>query len=241
MKKLKVLIITNYGYHFSDLQNFPSPQSLSCLTTIRLQHVSVSSICTPILELTNLRKLSLIMCRIGNGFNEFMPNKLTSTLSEIDIDSCDDLLTFPSMFCNLIGLRKLSITNCHELSSLTEGFRNLTNLEVLRLASCLNLIELPESMGSMQKLRDLDLTDCLSLKKLPEDIGYLSGLRMIHMRGCTKLHEIPLSINDLNSLEVVCDLEIKVLWTEFTKVKVQVVEEDTLATLLKIIERDMHV
>ncbi|XP_023731131.1 probable disease resistance protein At5g66900 isoform X2 [Lactuca sativa] len=241
MKKLKVLIITNYGYNFSDLQNFPSPQSLSCLTTIRLEHVSISSISTSILGLENLRKMSLIMCKIGDSFDEYIPNKLTTTLSEMEIDSCDDLITFPSMFCNLVNLRKLIITNCHELSSLTEGFGNLTNLEVLRLASCSDLKELPESMRNMQKMRVIDLSDCLRLKKLPWEIGELSSLRMIHMRGCTGLHELPLSFNDLGSLEVVCDEEIAMLWRDFKDVNVQLVEEDRIATLSKIIQRDVHV
>ncbi|CAI9304453.1 unnamed protein product [Lactuca saligna] len=227
MKKLKVLIITNYGYNFSDLQNFPLPQSLSYLTTIRLEHVSISSISTSILGLKNLQKMSVIMCKIGDSFNEYITNKLTTTLSEIDIDSCDDLITFPSMLCNTINLRKLIITNCHELSSLTEGFRNLK--------------ELPESMRNMHKLRVIDLSDCLHLNKLPWEIGELSSLGMIHMRGCTGLHELPLSFNDLGSLEVVCDEEIAMLWRDFKDVEVQLVEEDRIATLSKIILRDVHV
>ncbi|KAJ0817437.1 putative leucine-rich repeat domain superfamily, winged helix-like DNA-binding domain superfamily [Helianthus annuus] len=67
MKKLKVLIITNYGYYFSEIQNFSEPQYLSGLTRIRLDHVSISSISTTILKLENLQKLSLIMCKIGKS------------------------------------------------------------------------------------------------------------------------------------------------------------------------------
>ena len=64
---------------------------------------------------------------------------------------------------------------------------------------------------------------------------------MIHMRGCTGLHELPLSFNDLGSLEVVCDEEIAMLWRDFKDVNVQLVEEDRIATLSKIIQRDVHV
>lgn len=239
MKRLKVLIITNYGYNFSELQNFPSPKTLAGLTSIRLDHISISSISTSILKLENLKKLSLIMCKVGNSFNESTdrnPNKLTSLL-EIDIDSCDDLVTFPAMFCNLVRLKKLSITSCHELTSLTEGFGNLINLEVLRLASCSRLTNLPEVMSSLKKLRIIDLSNCLSLCKLPEQIGELGSLQTILVSGCTGLQELPESLKNLHPLKVVCDEEISSLWTGFTNVEVKVVKEDTLGTFFKIFSR----
>ncbi|GJZ06504.1 probable disease resistance protein [Tanacetum coccineum] len=73
IKRLKVLIITNYGSDISELENFPAPKRLAGLISIRLDHVSLSSISTSILELVNLQKLSLIMCKIGNSFNEGYP------------------------------------------------------------------------------------------------------------------------------------------------------------------------
>ena len=240
MESLKVLIVTNYGYYFSDLQNFPAPQYLSSLTRIRLEHVSISSISTSLLELVNLRKLSLIMCKIGNSFNECIPNKLPNLL-EIEIDSCDDLVMFPSMLCNLVRLKKLSITNCLELVSLSDEFENLTNLEVLRLASCSYLKDLPESMRNLHKLSIIDISHCLHLRALPTQIGEWVSLRTIHMRGCTGLHDLPSSVKDLCPLEVVCDEEISLLWSHLPDVKVQVVEEDRWSTILKIIPRGMHV
>ncbi|KAL4584004.1 hypothetical protein LXL04_008592 [Taraxacum kok-saghyz] len=174
------------------------------------------------------------MCKIGNSFSEHTPNKL-QTLVEIDIDSCDDLITFPAMLCKLAGLRKLSVTNCLELSSLSEGFgKSLTNLEVLRLASCSKLATLPESIGNMHKLKVIDLTDCLNLQELPADIGELGCLRMIHMRGCTGLSVLPSSVKELSPLEVVCNEEISFLWKGMTNVVVQLVEEDKLTTFWRI-------
>nr|GEW39567.1 probable disease resistance protein At5g66900 [Tanacetum cinerariifolium] len=237
MDKLKVLIITNYGYRFSELENFPAAQHLSCLTTIRLDHISISSIITSILELKNLQKLSLIMCKIGDSFNErrFVNRNKLSSLLELDIDSCDDLVTFPVMLCNLVHLTKLSITNCHYLTSVSEEFGNLTNLEVLRLASCSILITLPLSFKNLKKLKILDISDCLSLRKLPVEIGELGCLRTIHMRGCMGLDELPSSVENLSPLEVVCDKEISLLWSNHPDVKLREVEEDKLGTLMKII------
>lgn len=234
MQRLKVLIITNYGYYFSELHNFP-PQALQCLTSIRLEHVSISSIATSITELVNLKKLSLIMCEMGNSFNECTPNKLPNLL-EIEMESCGDLVTFPALFCNLPRLKKLSITNCLELISLSEGLGNLRNLEVLRLASCSNLRDLPESMRNFHKLHTIDLNYCLHVSALPAQIGELGRLKTIHMIGCTGVEELPSSVKDLRSLKVVCDEEIhKKLWNHLMEDKVQVVEEDRLSTLLKII------
>ncbi|KAI3755049.1 hypothetical protein L1987_54842 [Smallanthus sonchifolius] len=238
MKGLKVLIITNYGHSFSEIQNFPAPQYLSGLTRIRLDHVSISSISTTILMLENLQKLSLIMCKIGNSFNEGIPSKLTS-LSEIDIDSCDDLVTFPAVLCNSVGLKKLSITNCHDLTSLSEEFGKLSNLEVLLVASCSRFKTLPESVTNLKKLRIIDLSHCLSLHELPQHMGELGCLETIDARGWTGLHEngLPKSIKDFNNVKVFCDEETFHLWSDFHSVRVQVVQEDALDTLNKIISR----
>ncbi|CAH1443676.1 unnamed protein product [Lactuca virosa] len=138
-------------------------------------------------------------------------------------------------------MKKLKGSNHNKLRFAYRRIWESDEFGSLRLASCSNLKELPESMRNMQKLRVMDLSDCLHLKKLPWEIGELSSLRMIHMRGCTGLHELPLSFNDLGSLEVVCDEEIAVLWRDFKDVKVQLVEEDRIATLSKIIQRDVHV
>ncbi|KAJ0442226.1 putative powdery mildew resistance protein, RPW8 [Helianthus annuus] len=242
MESLTVLVVTNYGYYFSDLHNFPAPQYLSSLTSIRLEHVSISSISASILGLVNLQRLSLIMCKVGNAFDETnlkIPNKFPSLL-ELDIDSCDDFVTFPTMLCNLVRLKKLSITNCHELSSLSEGFGNLTNLEVLRLVSCSNLKSLPETMSNLQKLSVVDLSHCLHVCNLPTHIDELGSLRTIHTRGCTGLHELPVSVKDLCPLEVICDEETSLLWSHLKGVKVQVIEEDRFSTFLKIVPREMH-
>ncbi|KAF5814173.1 putative powdery mildew resistance protein, RPW8 [Helianthus annuus] len=236
MKSLKVLIITNYGYDCFEIQNLPKPRYLSGLTRIRLDHVSISSIIsTTILMLENLKKLSLIMCKIGNSFNQGTPNKLTS-LCEIDIDSCDDLLTFPTMLCNVVSLKKLRITNCHELTLFSEEFGSLLNLEVLRVASCTKLIALPESMRNLKKLRIIDLSDCLNLKELPLHIGELGSLQTIDVTGCEGLRDqLPKSLQDFDKVKVkvVCDEETSKVLTDFKNVKV--VEKDPVDILRKII------
>ncbi|KAJ0626495.1 putative leucine-rich repeat domain superfamily [Helianthus annuus] len=134
------------------------------------------------------------------------------------------------MLCNLVGLQKLSITNCHELTSLSEEFGNLSSLEVLRLASCSKLQILPESMRNLKKLRMIDLSHCLNLRNLPLHIG---SLQSIDVRGCTELHELP----KFDKVKVVCDEEVSHRWSDLKNVKVEVVEEDALDTLYKIMPK----
>eukprot|EP00261_Vitis_vinifera_P021431 XP_010652665.1 PREDICTED: probable disease resistance protein At5g66900 isoform X2 [Vitis vinifera] len=220
MDELKVLVVTNYGFCTAELTNFSVLGSLSNLKRIRLEKVSIPTLCKTSIELKNLEKLSLVMChKIGLAFAsstiqipEMLPN-----LREINIDYCNDLVELPEGFCDLIQLNKLSISNCHKLSSLPEGIGKLTNLEVLRVSSCTLVSKLPDSMGSLHKLRVLDITGCLLIRKMPKQIGELRSLREFHMRRCQCLCELPSSVTDLVDLKrVICDEETAQLWECFT-------------------------
>jgi hypothetical protein len=87
MTNLKVLIITNYnGFHFAELENFEILRCLPKLRRIRLQQVSVPSLC----KLNNLQKLSLYNCKRRLDFqsdtvsiSEVLPN-----LEELSVDYC---------------------------------------------------------------------------------------------------------------------------------------------------------
>ncbi|MED6172459.1 hypothetical protein PIB30_050279 [Stylosanthes scabra] len=214
MNKLKVLIVTNYGFHRSEVNNFEMLSDLSDLRRIRLEKVSVPSFCI----LKSLVKLSLYMCNTSQAFgnscipiSEAMPN-----LVELSIDYCKDLEKLPEGVCNITPLKKLSITNCHNLSTLPKDTANLKNLEVLRLSSCSDLEELPDGIGRLCNLRCLDVSDCVSLSKLPEDIGDLQNLEKLYMKGCSMLSEVPYSVmnfeNAKHEIIVLCDEERAALW-----------------------------
>uniref|UniRef100_A0A7N2MIC0 NB-ARC domain-containing protein n=1 Tax=Quercus lobata TaxID=97700 RepID=A0A7N2MIC0_QUELO len=172
MDNLKVLIITNYGFFPTELRNFQLLKSLPNLKTIRLEKLSIPSLCKAPVLLKTLKKISLFRCNIGQAFgnctiqvSDALPN-----LTEINIDYCNDLVELPAMLCDVILLKKLIITNCCQLSSLPKGIGKLVNLEVLSLRSCTDSSELPESIKSLNKLRLLDISDCLSITHLPKEI-----------------------------------------------------------------------
>lgn len=233
MEKLKVLIVTNYGFLPAELNNFLLLGSLSNLKRIRFERVSIPSISKDPVLLESLKKISLFMCKIGEAFSncsvqllDLLPNVV-----EMNIDYCNDLVVLPAMLCDLISLKKLSITNSHKLSALPEEIGKLVNLEVLRLRSCTDLSELPDSIESLKKLTFLDISDCFSIKELPEHIGQLRSLETLNMRQCSRLQELPASVFDLEQLKVViCDEETKVLWEPFSPVlkniHIRVVKDD---------------
>ena len=217
MRKLKVMIVTNYGICHSELNNFEQLGSLSNLKRIRLEKVSVPFLC----ELKNLQKLSLYMCNVHQALQNctVQISDVMPSLVEMNIDYCNDLLALPSGLCYITPLRKISITNCHNFSALPQDMGNMKNLEVLRLNSCTGLVEIPDSISRLSKLRLLDISDCISLGKLPEDIGELSKLRRLSMRGCKRLEDLPFSVMNFEHLQhemrVICDEETESLWEDF--------------------------
>ncbi|XP_050388140.1 probable disease resistance protein At5g66900 [Argentina anserina] len=213
--KLKVLVVTNYGFSPADLSNIALLGSLSHLKRVRLERVSLNSIAKNPIQLVCLKKIALFMCTIGKAFSDdsIQISYAFPNLEELSIDYCNDLVEMPAGLCDLIHLRKLSVTNSHKLLVLPEELGKLENLELLRLRSCTDLEQLPGSSRNLKKLIFLDISYCFSIKELPEDIGEMSSLRKLNMRECSRLQEVPISVLDLELLEeVVCDDETCNLW-----------------------------
>ena len=110
MDNLKVLIITNYGFLPTELRNFQLLKSLPNLKTIRLEKVSILSLCKAPVLLKSLKKISLFRCNIGQAFgnctiqvSDALPN-----LTEINIDYCNDLVELPLVLCDVILLKNSS-------------------------------------------------------------------------------------------------------------------------------------
>nr|ACD76093.1 VRP1-1 [Vitis hybrid cultivar] len=230
MDNLKVLIVTNYGSSAAELINFSVLGSLSRLKRIRLEQVSIPTLCDTMVELKNVEKISLVMCKINQAFNScaIQISNMLPNLMEINISYCSDLVGLPEGLCDLVHLKKLSISNCHKLSALPGGIGRLENLEVLRLHACTKLLGLPDSIGGLHKLTVLDITGCLRMAKLPKQMGKLCSLRKLYMRRCSGLRELPPSIMDLKQLKkVICDIETAELWEEhhFTNLKITIPEE----------------
>ncbi|KAK0605991.1 hypothetical protein LWI29_032922 [Acer saccharum] len=231
MGKLKVLIVTNYGFLPAKLSNFSflGSHSISNLKRIRLEHVSIPSFGV---QVSNLQKISLVLCNVGQAFKKsnFRISDAFPNLLEFEIDYCNDLEELPDGLCDIVSLKKLSITNCHKLSTLPEDIANLVNLEELRLASCTELSELPEMVTELSNLKLLDISECLSISELPTQFGKLRSLETLCMRGCCSC-ELPTSVIDLQKLNLVkCDEETALEWEPYkcylSNLEVEVLKDD---------------
>ncbi|XP_076896631.1 putative disease resistance protein At5g66900 [Bidens hawaiensis] len=237
MSELKVLIVTGYGVYPTQLNNLQVLEYLSKLHRIRFKYVSVSPFIQAIFTLKTLKKITFVMCKIGDalssGTTEY-PYTLEN-LKYLEIDLCYDLKELPAGLCSSVRLQKLVITNCQELDSLPKDLGNLSDLEILSLHCCTKLKALPESVRSLRKLRVLDVSDCSDITALPEQIGELSSLKAIDISGCEGLKMLPESLAGLEKLKnVTCDEERSYLWKNIEshpgKVKINFVEEDRSET-----------
>ncbi|PHT56936.1 hypothetical protein CQW23_05422 [Capsicum baccatum] len=238
MNQLKTLVVTNNSFFPATLNNFQLCSLLN-LKRINLERISVTSIFTANLQLPNLRKISLIMCEIGEAFENSAAKipHMWPKLVEMNIEHCNDLVEVPAEICDLVHLKKLSICYCHELVALPEELGKLSNLEVLRLHSCTKLAELPESIVKLNELEFLDVYDCVEMDYLPMEMDQLSSLKTICMGSRLGFSELPNSVLKLVKLEdVVCDEETASLW-EFYKeylrnLRITVIKEDINLNLL---------
>ncbi|XP_016469732.1 putative disease resistance protein At5g66900 [Nicotiana tabacum] len=238
MSQLKTLIVTNNCFFPAKLNNFQLCSLLN-LKRISLERLSVTSIFTANLQLPNLRKISFIMCEIGEAFENSAANMfyIWPKLVEMNIEYCNDLVEVPTEICDLVDLKKLSICYCHELVSLPEELGKLTNLEVLRLHSCTKLSELPMSVVKLNRLGFLDVYDCVELDFLPTEMDQLCSLRTICMGSRLGFTELPNSVLRLVKLEdVVCDEETASLWEHYKErlrnLRITVIKEDINLNLL---------
>ncbi|XP_016510128.1 putative disease resistance protein At5g66900 [Nicotiana tabacum] len=238
MSQLKTLIVTNNCFFPAKLNNFQLCSLLN-LKRISLDRISVTSIFRANLQLPNLRKISFIMCEIGEAFENPAANMsyMWPKLVEMNIEYCNDLVEVPAEICDLVDLKKLSICYCHELVALPKELGKLTNLEVLRLHSCTNLSELPKSVVKLNRLGFLDVYDCVELDFLPAEMDQLCSLRTICMGSRLGFTELPNSVLRLVKLEdVACDEETASLWEYYKEhmrnLRITVIKEDINLNLL---------
>lgn len=217
MPKLRALIIINYGTTEATLLNSSVFTNLMNLRSLWLEKVLVPELSNTTAPLRNLRKLSMVLCKVNNGFNPSVLDlpQIFPRLTELVIDHCDDLVKLPVSICKVNSLQCLSITNCHRLSELPAGFGLLKELQILRLYACLGLKVLPPSIGELIRLKYLDISQCVNLRSLPREIGRLASLEIIDMRECPQIVNLPSPavLLNLKSLHrVTCDDEVSRDW-----------------------------
>lgn len=232
MPKLRALIVINHSTSNAELRNFSVFSSLTKLRSLWLERVSVPPLSETTVSLYNMRKVSLVLCKINNSLDPSTVDlpQIFPCLSELTIDHCDDLFELPLSICRVGSLKNLSITNCHSLQMLPANLHKLSSLEILRMYACPNLRMLPQEICQLGRLKYLDISQCVNLTRLPEDIGNLGTLEKIDMRECEQIRRVPKSASSIKSLKtVICDDELSFWWEDVVKprkdVQVQVADK----------------
>jgi len=229
MHKLEVLFIFNHNARRAALKGTSVLSSLTQLKVVQLEGVTVPLLQEYCQPRQQLQKLSLILCKGFEGFENMTPlHNLFPCLLELTIDHCSNLTKLPASIYQMASLKRLSVTNCHQLEELLDGIENLSSLERLRLSACLKLKELPNSVCKLGKLQVLDISLCQCIEQLPDELGQLSSLKILDMRECSKVKQVPRSAGGIRSLgRVICDDKIQRQWSKIIgSVKVEVAEEN---------------
>ncbi|GLJ19832.1 hypothetical protein SUGI_0359430 [Cryptomeria japonica] len=172
MKKLKFLMVYNYGTKRATVKGLETLSSLTQLKSVRLEKVIATAVLKQRKALQNLEKLSLSLCEGFKNSSAFNNTKL----HDFNMDHCSDLEELPPNICYMPSAHMWSITNCHQVQKLPYDLGNLSSLRVLRLSALPGLKELPSSIGNLGWLEYLDISVCVGLKELPEEIGQLKNL-----------------------------------------------------------------
>ncbi|XP_059071826.1 probable disease resistance protein At4g33300 [Cryptomeria japonica] len=209
MKKLKFLMVFNYGTKRATIKGLDVLSSLTQLKSVRLQRLIASPVLKQSKEISSLEKLCLSLCE---GF-EYVSTFNSIKLRDFNLDHCSSLEEVPLSFCYMPSAQMWSISNCHLLKMLPDDLGNMNSLRMLRLSALPGLKELPASIGKLERLECLDISSCEGLRGLPEEIGQLKKLTDFYMRDCSRLMSLPRAVCELTSLNlVICDEKIGKQW-----------------------------
>lgn len=220
MPKLRALVLINYNTKTAELHNLSVLGTLSSLRSLWFEKVTIPQLPkTAILPLTNLRKISLLLCKINlKDESELDLSHLFPNLTELTMDHCIDMIKLPSSICQVQTLKSLSITSCESLEELPLNFGKLNFLKILRLYACPKLKILPFGIKNLVRLEHINISQCVNLHCLNEEIGGCVSLKEIDMRECPQIKRLPRSLMGLRSLRrVICDEEVSWQWREMER------------------------
>ncbi|OAY44869.1 putative disease resistance RPP13-like protein 1 [Manihot esculenta] len=114
-----------------------------------------------------------------------------SQLTQLRIDNCHDLESFPERELSIPTLISLKISYCGSLRSLTNHMQNLQCLQSLQIHCC-NQFELFPEMGlANPKLFSLKIMFCENLRSLPSQMQNLTSLRYLEIWNCGAMPTFP--------------------------------------------------
>ncbi|KAL6311802.1 hypothetical protein AAG906_020912 [Vitis piasezkii] len=160
------------------------------LTRLSIRESCDSLTSFPLAFFTKLEYFHITNC--GNLESLYIPDGLhhvdLTSLQDLWIYSCPNLVSFPRGGLPTPNLRWLGIYNCEKLKSLPQGMHTLlTSLQYLHISSCPEIDSFPEG-GLPTNLSELDIGNCNKLLACRMEWGLqtLPFLRTLGIEGCEK-------------------------------------------------------
>ncbi|GLT31973.1 hypothetical protein SLA2020_066700 [Shorea laevis] len=190
LNRLKRLSIGSFS---KEMEEFPDLTAINTsLEELTLKNWRTSQLLHQIQHLTAIKELS-----IQALFNEeeapWHGLEKFSSLTELHISGCEDLISLSKGLKKLPHLTTLRISDCHNLISLPEELFELPQLKTLIIFSCDDLISFPEDLKDLHSLVHLIILRCPKLRSFPGEIlGCLTSLKILGIGGFSEeLEEFP--------------------------------------------------
>ncbi|KAL6653294.1 hypothetical protein ACP70R_008872 [Stipagrostis hirtigluma subsp. patula] len=195
-------------------------KNASYLRSMTVKYVYTKVVPTPILQITNLRYLSisglkfetipeaisgissLQVLRMNCPSLHELPNSIgkLKMLRTLNLSGCAELMILPDSIGDCHMISSLDFCYCEKLTTLPNSISKNQNLRVLRLGLT-KIKRLPPGITTLGNLECLDLWLCHELVELPEGIQNLKKLEILNLDGCNGLKSMPAGIGQLSRLQ----------------------------------------
>ncbi|WCJ38138.1 Leucine-rich repeat receptor-like protein kinase family protein [Euphorbia peplus] len=124
-------------------------------------------------------------------------------VTEINIQSIDIALPFPSNFSSLLHLQKLTLSSVNLTGIISSDIGDCSELTLLDVSSNSLGGTIPETLGKLQNLQDLILNSNLITGDIPIQLGNISSLRNLIIYDNYLTGKLPVELGRLSYLEVI--------------------------------------
>ncbi|KAH9289130.1 hypothetical protein KI387_033247, partial [Taxus chinensis] len=205
MTRLQYLDFSKCG----NMEDLPRPciENGASLKQLNLGGTRIREVPANICQLSKLEILIL-----GSDSLTSLPTSIgnLSSLTTLEIISCELLTSLPTTLGNLCSLLRLEVMDCDKLECLPDSLGSMCSLRELTVAGCNKLECLPDSLGCLNKLEDLKIVSS-GVKTLPESFTRLVNLQSLKIEspiselsfgtGC-KLKKIYLRYTKLSKISI---------------------------------------
>ncbi|EOX96615.1 LRR and NB-ARC domains-containing disease resistance protein, putative isoform 3 [Theobroma cacao] len=140
---------------------------------------------------------------------ECIPERLlqnSRSLEFIRIGNCEKLKAFPQCMYSFEHLTELHVNQCPSLQSFPESGLPIRTLRTVSISNCVNLKSLPNKMHDLTSLQYLTIFGCPSVTYFPEG-GFPPNVLSLSIWGCKQLKQ-PFAEWCLNKLTSLKDLNV---------------------------------